>query len=584
MGVGKRPLTIAGASLLLAAAVIPFLIRFGAPLEDSGLREDILELRGLDEALTSNVLQLRLGLESNYDSLVTRGKQIQDREAEFLRRSSSLGEPASSRLRDAFAPFRIAAAERERILEAFPVDNATLNNSLRLLGATYQRALTHFEEDLQPQSEIARRLGALYDRALQYAVDPDEDSRQTLLHALDEEWTIDGSSTGSVRAMLGHVRILVTQKARVDAHIRRLVSLDGERSLLQTFAVFEEEARASAQHTARLRSCVYVTCLLVVILTCAAGAWAAMRRNTALEREVRERIRADQEARKLETELRQAQKLESIGQLAAGIAHEINTPVQFVSDSVHFARDAVKDVTALLAEYQGLYGATAPGPTSAASLAAVTALAEETDVEYLLANLPKALDRSLEGLDRVTTIVRSLKDFAHPETGEKAPADINQGIQSTLTIARNEYKYVAELETDFGTLPAVACFLGSVNQAVLNIVVNAAHAIGDVVNGTDAKGRIVVRTRVDGDFVVISISDTGGGIPEGIRERIFDPFFTTKEVGKGTGQGLAIARSVVVEKHGGELTFETVMGKGTTFLLRLPIAGSRPEALATARP
>jgi signal transduction histidine kinase len=168
-----------------------------------------------------------------------------------------------------------------------------------------------------------------------------------------------------------------------------------------------------------------------------------------------------------------------------------------------------------------------------------------------------------------------MKAFAHPDQREKAPVDLNQAILSTLTIARNEYKYVADVETELGDLPPVRCHAGDVNQAILNIVVNAAHAVADVVQGSGRKGRIVVCTVRDGDEVVVTIRDTGAGIPAAIRHRVFEPFFTTKEIGKGTGQGLAIARSVVVEKHGGELTFETEEGKGTTFFLRLPIDGSR---------
>jgi signal transduction histidine kinase len=166
-----------------------------------------------------------------------------------------------------------------------------------------------------------------------------------------------------------------------------------------------------------------------------------------------------------------------------------------------------------------------------------------------------------------------MRTFAHPDHREMAPADINHAIDTTLTIARNEYKYVADVETRFGELPPVRCYLGDVNQAILNVVVNAGHAIADVVHGSDRRGTITVRTSVEGDHVVIAIGDTGGGIPLAIRERIFDPFFTTKEVGKGTGQGLAITRSVIVTRHGGTLAFESELGKGTTFFLRLPIAG-----------
>jgi signal transduction histidine kinase len=162
------------------------------------------------------------------------------------------------------------------------------------------------------------------------------------------------------------------------------------------------------------------------------------------------------------------------------------------------------------------------------------------------------------------------------------PVDLNHSIESTLTIARNEYKYVADVETHLGDVPPVTCHGGDINQAILNIIVNAAHAIREVVSDTSSKGRITIRSWQDGDRVSISVSDTGAGIPEAIRHRIFDPFFTTKEVGQGTGQGLAIAHAIVVDRHGGELTFETEPRHGTTFLIQLPIAarGTRRQEAA----
>ena len=271
----------------------------------------------------------------------------------------------------------------------------------------------------------------------------------------------------------------------------------------------------------------------------------------------------------LEISLRQAQKLESVGQLASGIAHEINTPVQFVSDSVHFVREAVADLFSVVRSYRALRDVVAESqPTAVAEAIAAEASA---DLEYLEEQLPKALDRALDGLQRVATIVRGMRAFAHPDQKEKAPSDLNDALETTITIARNEYKYVAEVETDFGDLPPVVCHVGELNQVFLNIIVNAAHAIGDVVGGTERKGCIRIRTWREDDFALIAITDTGSGIPEAVRHRIFDPFFTTKEVGRGTGQGLAIARSVVVEKHQGALTFETELGRGTTFTIRLPI-------------
>jgi signal transduction histidine kinase len=282
------------------------------------------------------------------------------------------------------------------------------------------------------------------------------------------------------------------------------------------------------------------------------------------------------ELRRLGRELAAAQKLESVGRLAAGIAHEINTPVQFVSDNVQFVRTSMTDVAAVIHAYRGLQHAV-ESSGDVASAARVASEAEKAaDLDFIMENAPPALDSSLEGLGRIATIVRSMKEFAHPDQAEKTSADLNQAIKSTLVIAHNEYKYVAEVDTDFGELPPVPCYLGEINQVVLNLLVNAAHAISDVVKDSGATGKLTVRTRLDGDEIEIAIGDTGTGIPEAARDRIFDPFFTTKEVGRGTGQGLAIAHSVIVKKHQGTLRFETECGKGTTFFIRLPV--SEPAA------
>jgi len=306
--------------------------------------------------------------------------------------------------------------------------------------------------------------------------------------------------------------------------------------------------------------------------------------QAALELRVAERTQQLQEATqaiadqmnqrlKIEVDLRQAQKLEAVGRLAAGIAHEINTPIQFVGDSIHFLRGAFDDAAPLLKTCTSTAQEISNGGVAPATLDQLRRNVEDADLDYLLTNVPKAFDRSVDGLQRVATLVRSMKEFAHPDQKEKAKADLNHALSTTLTIARNEYKYVADVETHFGELPPVLCHVNELNQAFLNIIVNASHAIGDVVKGTEQRGKIVITTRAEGDEAVISIADTGGGIPEDIRDKIFEPFFTTKEVGKGTGQGLAIARTAVVDKHGGALTFRSEMGKGTTFEIRLKVEG-----------
>ena len=265
-----------------------------------------------------------------------------------------------------------------------------------------------------------------------------------------------------------------------------------------------------------------------------------------------------------EQRLAASEHLESIGRLAAGVAHEINTPIQYLNDSVYFIRDAMQDLLA----HNAKLAAALPVPPE-----------PDEDVEDLKRELPPALDRVVDGLARIAEIVRSMKEFSHVDQREMSRIDLNRAINSTLVIARSEYKYIAELKTDFQEMPLVTCHGGQVNQVVLNLVVNAAHAIADKNKalGTTEKGLITVTTRIEDGFAVISIGDTGSGIPESIRKRIFEPFFTTKEVGRGTGQGLSIAHNVI-KSHGGKLDFVTELGKGTTFNVRLPLGDAEQES------
>jgi signal transduction histidine kinase len=284
----------------------------------------------------------------------------------------------------------------------------------------------------------------------------------------------------------------------------------------------------------------------------------------------------------LEEQLRQAQKLESIGQLAAGIAHEINTPAQYIGDNVRFLKEAFQDLSILMKKHEQLLVAAKGNTLSCETVQEVAAAAERADTGYLLEEIPKAIEQSLEGVTRVSTLVRAMKEFSHPGTKEKIPLDLNRAIESTTTVTRNEWKYLADLETEFDpSLPMIPCHVGEFNQVILNLIINAAHAIADVIGKEGStKGKIKIETRNCPEWAEIRIQDTGSGIPEKVRARIFDPFFTTKEIGKGTGQGLAIARSVVVDKHGGSIHFETEMGKGTTFIIRLPHDGKAFAAKA----
>jgi PAS domain S-box-containing protein len=282
------------------------------------------------------------------------------------------------------------------------------------------------------------------------------------------------------------------------------------------------------------------------------------------------------ERRQMEIQLRNAQKLEAVGQLAAGIAHEINTPIQYIGDNVQFLEDVFKTIQSMIGNYQSAIKQLAEMPQGGKIAAEIKAMEERADIDYIQKNTAPAFQGALDGISKVTTIVRAMKEFAHPDGQEKVFVDINRALEATLTIARNEYKYVAEVETDLREIPEVLCHASEINQAFLNIIINASHAIGEVVEKTGGKGLIKVSTEKDGPYVRIEITDTGAGIPEEIRERVYDPFFTTKAVGKGTGQGLAIARSIVVDKHHGRLTFTSEVGKGTFFFIMLPINYQTP--------
>ena len=289
------------------------------------------------------------------------------------------------------------------------------------------------------------------------------------------------------------------------------------------------------------------------------------------------RLRMGQRTVQMQAELAHAQKLESVGQLAAGIAHEINTPTQYVGDNTRFLKDAFGDISTVLDGFEKLLQACKDGTVDEQLVAEVEATFKQADVEYLKEEIPQAIDQSLNGVERVANIVRAMKEFSHPGGKEKSLVNLTEAIETTITVARNEWKYVAEMVTDFDPeLPEVSCLPGELNQVFLNLIVNAAHAIGDALSddGTE-RGTITVGTRRDGEWAEIIVRDTGTGIPEDVRARIFDPFFTTKEVGKGTGQGLAIARSVVVDKHGGTIDCETEQGEGATFIVRLPIDGKQ---------
>lgn len=267
------------------------------------------------------------------------------------------------------------------------------------------------------------------------------------------------------------------------------------------------------------------------------------------------------ERQQLESRLAFANKMESIGQLSAGIAHEINTPSQFIGDNLRFLKDAWERI----------------GPLARGSAPALEDPRESRRLQRMLDGIPEAIDDACEGVERISTIVKAMREFSHPEK-RFVLADLNRCVTTTATVARNEWKYVADLSLDLEeSLPAAEMLPGDINQVLLNLIVNAAHAIAEKLGESGGKGRIEIATRRAGDSVQVSVADTGNGIPEEIQKSVFDPFFTTKEVGKGTGQGLYMAHVIVEQRHGGRLWLESEPGQGAVFHLQIPVSNRKPS-------
>jgi two-component system NtrC family sensor kinase len=289
--------------------------------------------------------------------------------------------------------------------------------------------------------------------------------------------------------------------------------------------------------------------------------------NQGLEAKVAERTQALTDANQklseslktvesAQNQLLQSEKMAAVGQLAAGVAHEINNPIGFVTSNLGTLKNYVKNLLDLIAAHEA---------AAAGDPAPLAQVRQGMDLDYLREDIVALLGESSDGLDRVRKIVQDLKDFSHVDEAEWQDANLNAGLDSTLNVVNNEIKYKAQVIKDYGQLPLVRCIPGQLNQVFMNLLVNAAQAI-------EKQGTITVRTAVADGMVRIAISDTGCGMPPEVAKRVFEPFYTTKPVGKGTGLGLSLAYDIVVKKHAGRIAVDSTPGKGTTFTISLPLA------------
>lgn len=280
------------------------------------------------------------------------------------------------------------------------------------------------------------------------------------------------------------------------------------------------------------------------------------------------------EQRNLEQQLQSAQKLEAVGHLAAGVAHEINTPMQYIGDNIEYLRSSFQKILPTVEALQNVLTGELQDSSLQEWAAGLSSGIKPGRLALMVEQIPEALEESADGVRSVSKIVRAMKAFSHPGAEEKTIVNLNDTLETTLTVSRSEWKYIAEVSTNYAEeCPMVNAFPGELNQVFLNLLVNSAHAIIDQL-GEDSgeRGSIQLATAVRDGYAEVRVSDTGCGIPIEVQSRVFDPFFTTKKVGRGTGQGLAIAHSVIVQKHAGRIWFETTPGVGTTFVIQLPLA------------
>ena len=317
-----------------------------------------------------------------------------------------------------------------------------------------------------------------------------------------------------------------------------------------------------------------------LIRSIATGADITAKREAALrQQQLQDQLVAElKERARLLSELQLAQKLESVGRLAAGISHEINTPIQYIGDCIYFLKSGFNDLLEAMEGHRRALACAAPTADIETMRSDIDATNAKHDLEFLRSEIPKAIEKMSEGVGRVSDIVHAMKEFARPESSGESAVDIRQAIQSTLIVATQVYNNVALVRTEFSEVPEVTCNIGEINQVLLNLLVNAAQAIEEA--GRDVESGVIhIRTEQAGRYVTICISDNGCGIPAEHLPKLYDPFFTTRAVGKGRGQGLAIARSIVVDKHGGDLRVTSTVGKGSDFLVMLPIEGRHAVAV-----
>ncbi len=563
-------------AIMAAFVLIVFMLARIVRLDYGVLAGSLYHLKHDHAELANAVLRVQQGHHEDVSTIVTAKDQV-IADAQQLTELNWRDHASDTELRALLDAYSQSVGELLDHVEQFKTANAVEHNSLHYLPQLAESIKALVANDSR---EVPLAVESVLWAIAVHMIEDNAASHDDVIRKLQDLGPLQAAAPESVaeklKLLIHHVAKILETQPLVDSHLDAIVTSPADQYLTEALLAVAKKSDHVLDRQQLLQLALIVTGAMLVGYI-AALLWLlrlSVRElnsaNLVLEEKIEKRIA---EVKLKNQQLLQAQKLESIGQLAAGIAHEINTPMQFVYDNLEFLSECSDKLFEVVEVYDRNLNVTGPQRSWEERSAEVARVAESTRFEHVRAETPKAIRESLEGIQRVINIVRAMREFSHPGQEEQVGVNLNNAVHTTATMSRNRWKDIAEMEFDLDPdLPTLRCVPAEVNQLLLNLVVNAADAIAEKLGSNSGhQGTITVRTRCDSGLIVLEVADTGCGIPPDIRNRIFDPFFTTKDPGKGTGQGLSICYNVVVKKLRGSIDVQSTPGEGTRFTVTIPI-------------
>jgi signal transduction histidine kinase len=580
-----RHFWISGLLLLTALTFFFFKSQTINPQQHYLFVTDLRRLQELESVLKADVLKTRFAIDANYDRLVAHGEQLRLKQLQ-LRRELPLVVPAERQpLRDQFRDIEVALAQQATLVEHFKAQNAVLQNSLRYFPLIAQTSLAEFATQAVDQ-DLQTHLHDLLELMLLYNLNAREDLKPQVQQRIEQVQTALPNQTPEIQSrvenVLLHARAIVRLKGEVTQMIAEMMDLPVGAALDRFTTAYDGMQTRMLQEAGFYRWFLYGNCLgllafVLVLYRIRYRAKLLTIANANLEKTVDERTQSLRQTledlQQSQMQLIQAEKMAGLGQLVAGIAHEINNPVSFIYGNIAPTMNYVSDLMGLLQRYQTAY----PDPSLD-----IQDYLTKIDWEFTQTDLPRTLTSMQTGADRIREIVLSLRNFSRLDEADKKYANLNDGIASTLLLLQHRLKaqpdrVAIQVIQNLGEIPKILCYPGQINQVLMNLIANAIDALEEAIDGdpqTHLTPQIQIHTALvrheTTPWLRIEIADNGTGMSPEIQQKLFDPFFTTKPVGKGTGLGTSISYQIMVDRHGGTIRCESILGEGTRFILELP--------------